>query len=301
MLTLRKDIAVPGVPGTWTTNLSDADIRAFHETYGSDDQTEFTMQVLTLELKFRWGNKTVPFKDGACLWNSIEDKNWVLYRTSYEWEIWAARKQELDELEEEQEQERAAMSQLMRTENDHLSQSARAAVEAKDFAEAERHLIARAELAKEIERLKLSNWWSHGIIENVGRWFASFPSSANGIAFLKKYDCRANSFLAYANYSVFGPRRVRDVQREAELEKVFDAAASLFPKDGWLFKETCLFWRRRNRLDLAIKYCKTAIANDVRDDTKSGFSGRLKRLQREQAQFADSPTVNPTGMTREEP
>jgi hypothetical protein len=60
----------------------------------------------------------------------------------------------------------------------------------------------------------------------------------------------------------------------------------LFPNDGYLFKEACLFWRRRGRLDLAMKYCRIAIQNGIRDDTKSGFAGRLKRLEGEHARIS---------------
>ncbi len=56
----------------------------------------------------------VPFKDGACRWALLNDHNWLVYRTTWEWEIWLARNQEVDELEEEQERERAAMSLLLR-------------------------------------------------------------------------------------------------------------------------------------------------------------------------------------------
>lgn len=280
-MTLRNDVNVAGVPGTWTTNLCDDDVRAFYENYGSEVGEELRIQVMTLEIKFRWTDKTVPFKEGACLWNRIQEKNWLLYRTHFEWEIWAARKQELDELKEEQEQERAALTQLLRTEDRHLTQAAREALEAKDYERAERHLIARAELAKEVARSNLQNWWSYEIIESVARWFTEFPSADNGIAFLRKYDCRASSFLEYVSYSLWGPFRTRDVAEEAKVEKVCDAAASLFPSDGHLFKEICLVWRRHGRIDLAIKYCKIAVQNAIRDDTKSGFVGRLKRLERE--------------------
>jgi len=71
------------------------------------------------------------------------------------------------------------------------------------------------------------------------------------------------------------------LKMKSEIEKIFNAATSLFPLDGDIYKQACLFWRRQRRLDLAIKYCKLAIECGINDDTKTGFVGRLKRLQHE--------------------
>jgi hypothetical protein len=201
MVELRTEITVEGVPGTWTTNLNDDDVRAFHAQCGWQAPAEDNIKVgvFNRSVGFKFQDRTVPFKDGACQWVLLNERNWVIYRTTFEWEIWVARRQEIDELKEEQEQERATLSQLMRTENDHLRQLAREAVLVKDFVKAERHLTARAELAGEIERLKLSNWWSYGIIENARHWFSCFPAADNGIEFLRRYDRRAASFIAFAN------------------------------------------------------------------------------------------------------
>jgi hypothetical protein len=284
MITFRKEISIESVPGIWTTNLSDDDVRTFWQEHAHQVPTtnNINISVFNLTVGFKYDERMVQFKDGACRWALLNDRNWLVYRTTFEWEIWRARRQELDELKEEQEQERAATRQLMRTESDHLMREARAAVLAKDYVTAERHLLARADLALEIERLKLGTWWSYGIIENISGWFTNFPLADNGIAFLKKYDCRATSFLSYANRYVFGPRRWRpDSHGDAEIEKVFDAATSLFPLDSDLHKQACLFWRRKQRFDLAIKYCTLAIEHGIHDDTKTGFVGRLKRLHQQ--------------------
>jgi hypothetical protein len=283
MINWRNRITVDGVPGTWTTNLSDDDVRDFYARYAEEpaNAQELKVGVMHLVCGFKFHQRMVPFRHGACDWTLLHEQNWVLYRTTFEWEIWLARKQEVVELKEEQENERAATILLIRTESDHLMRAAREAVRAKDFPTAERYLITRAELALDIERLKLSNWWSYGIIENISHWFTSFPSLENGIEFLRTYSCRAESFLDYAAHSAFGGQLPHPT-REVELEKVFDAAAELFPTDGHLFKQTCLFWRRHARLDLAIKYCEIAAERGLSDDTKLGFAGRLVRLRREE-------------------
>ena len=69
----------------------------------------------------------------------------------------------------------------------------------------------------------------------LARWFSSFPSSRPGIQFLQKYDCRAAMFVGFANHCAFG-HRLPDAAREAEIERVFDAAVTLFPSDGALFQ-----------------------------------------------------------------
>ena len=62
--------------------------------------------------------------------------------------------------------------------------------------------------------------------------------------------------------------------------KVFRAAIEKFPADGMMHKKICLFWEREGDLERAIEYCKVAVSRSVRDNTKNGFVGRLKRLQK---------------------
>jgi hypothetical protein len=280
----REKVAIEGVPGTWTTNLADDDVRAFHAEHYDDikDSDAIKIGIFDRELRITYRDRMVPFRDGACRWMVLNDHNWLIYRTTLEWEIWLARKEEIDELQDEQERERAATALLLRTESDHLMSLARAAVHAKDWATAERHLLARADLVAEAKRHDVMNWWTYTIFESVSNWFASFPSLGNGVEFLKKYNCYPPQFLAYANHAAFG-RGLPDEALEEEIEKVFDAAVELFPTDGNLCKQTCLFWRRHNRRDLAIKFCQGAIERGITDDTKSGFVGRLNRLKQEQA------------------
>jgi hypothetical protein len=284
MIEWRKKITVDGVPGTWTTNLGDDDLRAFYAECRDQIPTEDNIKLGVFDRSFscKYYDRMVPFRDGACRWALLNDHNWLIYRTTLDWEIWLARKEEVDELREEQGHEWAATALLLHTESDHLMRVARAAVLTKDWVTAERHLLARADLVGEVERQNVRNWWSYGILEGVSRWFSDFPSSSQGIEFLKKYDCRPATFLSFANHCAFR-HRLPDAAREAEIEKVFDAAVELFPTDGELYKQACLFWRRLKRFDLAIKFCEIAVAHGVSDDTQSGFVGRLKRLQREQA------------------
>jgi hypothetical protein len=280
----REKISVEGVPGTWTTNLTDDDVRMFYAEH-YDDVTEgdaIKIGVFDRVMSIKYRDRLVPFKEGACRWVLLDQKNWLIYRTTLEWELWVARNDEIEELQDEQERERQATELLLRAESDYLLSQARAAVLAKDWVTAERHLLARADLVAEAKRQNVMNWWTYSIFESVRNWFAFFPSLLNGVEFLKRYDCRATSFYAYATHAAFG-NRLPNAAVEAEIDKVFDAAFSLFPTNSYLFKQVCLFWRREQRLDLAIKFCQLAVERGVADDTKSGFVGRLKRLRREQS------------------
>ena len=285
MIEWRKEIAVDGVPGIWTTNLIDDELRAFYAEHNDKIPTEanIKLSIFDRSIGVRYQDRMVSFRAGACRWTLLNDHNWLVYRTTYEWEIWVAREKEVGELREDQGHERAATALLLRSESDHLRKVARAAVLERDWATAEHHLLAWADLVNEIKRQDVPNWWSHGILENVSRWFSDFPSSSQGIRFLKGYDCRPAMFLNFVSHIAFR-HRLPDAAREAEIERVFDAAVELFPADGELHKQVCLFCRRLRRIDLAIKFCEIAIGHGVSDDTRSGFVGRLNRLQREWTQ-----------------
>jgi hypothetical protein len=279
----REKVTIEGVPGTWTTNLTDDDVRAFYVAHRDDvtDADAIKIGVLDRVMSIKYRDRMVPFKEGACRWALLDQQNWLIYRTTLEWEIWMARNEEIEELRDEQERERQATALLLKTENDHLMSLARAAALAKDWVAAERHLLARADLVAEAKGENVTNWWTYSIFESVSHWFASFPSLLNGVEFLKRYDCRPTAFYAYATHAAFA-NRLPNAAVEAEIDKVFDAAVSLFPTDGYLYKQVCLFWRRHQRLDLAVRFCQIAVEQGAVDDTKSGFAGRLKRLRREQ-------------------
>jgi hypothetical protein len=280
----REKVTIEGVPGTWTTNLTDDDLRTFYAEHCDDvtDADAIKIGVFNRVMSIKYRDRMVPFKEGACRWALLDQQNWLIYRTTLEWEIWLARNEEIEELRDEQERERQATALLLRTESDHLMSQARAAVLAKDWTAAERHLLARADLVAEAKRQNIMNWGTLSIFESVSHWFASFPSLLNGVEFLKRYDCRPTAFYGYANHAAFANRLPNETV-EAEIDKVFDAAISLFPTDGNLYKQVCLFWRRHRRLDLAIKFCQLACEQGAADDTKSGFAGRLKRLRGEQS------------------
>ena len=98
--------------------------------------------------------------------------------------------------------------------------------------------------------------------------------------FLRKYDMRPHAWTNFAHW--YAVRRSAEGQKfETETGRIYEEAFRLFPDDARLFQACCLFWRSRHRYDLAIKICADAIAKGLRDGTKSGFEGRLRRLEKE--------------------
>lgn len=276
---LREVISVPGVPFTWNTNLSDNDIREFYEEHGSNAPwQESGISVFTLTIKLRFIMATVPFRDGACQWYAANDRHWVVFRTSYEWELWEARKHELNELSEEQAHEQAAEYQLFRTEDDHLLHIACTALERDDFVTAAGYYCARGELRHAFRHLPHVESYLNFLGDDSLMRFTSFPDATYGLSFLQEFSTNAASYSSFAGCFQFWRRDWPLAHRHAEAERIYDAAIVRFPSDGQLFRDACLFWRREKRLDLAIKYCRTAVASVACDDTKSGFAGRLKRL-----------------------
>ena len=74
MIEWRNKITVDGVPGIWTTNLKDEELRAFYAAYSNQIPTEDNINVGVLDRSFgfKYYDRMVPFKDGACRWASVE-------------------------------------------------------------------------------------------------------------------------------------------------------------------------------------------------------------------------------------
>ena len=276
---LREAITLPDVDGTWTTNLTDSELREFHALYDRQLPTEeIRFQLFNTSIVFRVITTTVSFRNGACLWYGINNRHTVIFRTHEEWELWNARKREVEELRQEQATQEAIERQLFRTEDEYLSSQASEASEKKDYASAAQCYGAKAELRQKFPNLDA---FSGLFVEDILFRFSGFPSSSYGIAYLRRYYPFANYFQRFA--SMFRSwNRLPDSQKVAEIDQIFDEATDLFVDDGGLLKNASLFWRREGHLDLAIKYCRIALGRGLHDDTKSGFAGRLKRLIGEQ-------------------
>ncbi len=74
---------------------------------------------------------------------------------------------------------------------------------------------------------------------------------------------------------------------------IYEEAFKHFPDDGSLFQAASLFWRRQRNYARAVEICKTAIAKGLRDGTKSGFEGRVRRLEKEARTTENSSPAPP--------
>lgn len=278
-MNLREKLSVDGLPFTWSTNLCDVEIREFYYRYSeqireSKPQTE--PGVIHIPLRFGF----LEFLEGVCFWSALGDHHTVIYRSCQDWELRKARQNEIDELRQEQSDERAVQRQLLKVEDNHLAEKTELAIEAGDYDAAAALVSARTELRLKftISKEVPTFWWMwRGDFQLV---FARFPNSSYGIEFLRKYDATPQAFRNFAR-SFTACRRFKGQECAEQTKRIYDEAMRMFPDHALLAADACLFWRRLGRYDLAMKICAEAIRRGFKDGTKSSFEGRLKRLERE--------------------
>jgi Uma2 family endonuclease len=110
--------------------------------------------------------------------------------------------------------------------------------------------------------------------------FTKFPNSKYGMEFLRHYDMRRQAWTNFAHWYATR-RRAENQEYELQTGLIYEEAFKHFPDDGFLFQAASLFWRRQRNYARAVEICKTAIAKGLRDGTKSGFEGRVRRLEKE--------------------
>lgn len=291
-MNLREKIVVVGVPYIWSTNLDDDSIRDFFELY-ADRIREADSPIAKPEgnpgerktvfhIKCRMG--FLDFRDGACFWSASGEKHHVLYRSNHEWELWNARQQEIEELRQEQAAEQAIERGLLKVEDQHLTEKADAAIKAGEYEIAAAYVYARMDLRLSSEGIKgLSYLWS--CPSQLWWIFTKFPTSNYGIEFVRKYDSKPGIFRNFAHW-FSACRGLPTDERAEQTWKIYETGMQLFPDSAGLAKAACLFWRRIRRYDLAMKNCSEAIEKGMKDGTKSGFEGRMKRLEKEAKQHA---------------
>jgi hypothetical protein len=140
----------------------------------------------------------------------------------------------------------------------------------RDYERAYKFLCARADLLKENTPYRFSGF----MFDEVFMRLSSFPA-CDCVAFLRRYAAPCASYLR-----VVESKAILHDAENSEYVEVLDAAVEDHPSDGLLLKEIALFWARRKEYRLAKKYCEIAVSRNLSDGTKSGFSGRLKRLER---------------------
>ena len=275
----REHVCVAGTPFKWTTNLTDEEIREFHALYGKqiaepDHRTDTSSTTIVIPIRMDF----LPFREGFCFWCASREKHTVLYRSNRDWELWDARQKEIEELRQEQAAEEAVEKTLVINEDAHLREKTELAIGVGDYDGAAACVTARAELRKVFKRFRVMpvQWscWYEDLI------FARFPTSRHGIEFIRHYN---NSPGAFSNFAHWFSVRC-GLTGEALVEQtraIFDEGMRMFPESGSLAQAKSLFFRRVGKYGMAMAVCVDAIKRGLRDGTKSGFEGRLKRLERE--------------------
>ena len=276
-MVLCTRVVVEGIPFEWSTNLDESGIREFYGKYSDEIEEKQVSQdafpsVIRISLRFGF----FDLKAGFCFWNASGKHHTVIYRTHYEWEIWDARQKELHELEEEQKIELSVEEQILSTEDNHLKEKTEEAIDRKDFESALAHIEGRIAIRQNCARLKeLFYLWR---ISHLWWAYTNLPTSTYGIDFLLKHDRQLQAFLNLAHWFAArcGLERGLCV---SETLRIYEAAKRLYPNEGSLAKHECLFLRRMGNYEMAIRVCLDALERGLKDNTKSGFEGRLKRLR----------------------
>lgn len=279
----RKDIAVPGVPYLWDTNLSDGEIHDLYDTIQRDSDLAADMLLgddAAIGITLAW--LEVPFLDGMCWCVGFLGHFYATYRTELGWEIQAARKAELDELRKAQEEERQIEVVLFYAQDTHHYDQMMAAFAAKDYARAERLLRLRAANRRDSEHKEVRDLFFY-FVQNGGlERFLSFPTLEPAFRFLADFDIPWFRYTFLANLILARANSQTAAERLSMCDQVLDRACELFPDNQFLFKDACLIFQRHGAISHAIKFCRLAVQLDLHDDTKTGFLGRLRRLERQQ-------------------
>jgi hypothetical protein len=278
-MNIRKSITVLGVPYKWTTNLTDDEVREFHAAYSDkikEPNQKLGVQSTTITFQFRMD--FLQFREGFCLWTAIGLEQTVLYRSNKDWELWNARQEEIAELRQEQAAEEAVEKQLVLAEDAHLREKTKAAKQDGDYSAAASYVTARAELREKFKQFRVMPVeWTHWYPDTI---LAEFPESHYGINFLRRFRPLPQCFTNFAHWFAVGCGLAGETLLE-QTWKIYEEGMRLFPESGNIAKAASLFFRRAGKYELAMAVCAEAIKRELRDGTKSGFEGRLRRLDRE--------------------
>ncbi|MGA2862916.1 MAG: hypothetical protein ABSF95_00335 [Verrucomicrobiota bacterium] len=278
--TPRKDVRLVGIPFTWNTNLEDQDIVSLYSLIANDPEIGTPSAPVDvagpMSISLRLFDKLVEFKEGACHCLRVNDTIYAVYKTTQEWEFWAARQAEIQELKDEQDLERKVERELVWAEECYLISKCTDACNGRDYESAFNWLCARADLLRQHN----SNRFGTFMFDEVFMRLSSFPAR-HCIEFLRRHAAPYTSYLRVATSKAFWGK-----PPDCEFQELFDAAIADYPAEGMLFKEITLFWDRRKNYHLARKYCEVAASRSLTDDTKSGFTGRLRRLDKKAGQNA---------------
>ena len=93
-MSLRKNIKVAGLKGTWTTNLSDEDLQRFYRQCRTRAD-KFRFKIAGVDVWVRIVALTARFRRGMCLWHGVGENNTVTFHSMKDWALFEARQRHL--------------------------------------------------------------------------------------------------------------------------------------------------------------------------------------------------------------
>lgn len=283
---LRENVQLAGIPIVWKTNLSDEDVYDFYQQLITDpDFISFAGRkdgvdgTRGISISFQIFGKAIDFKDGCCQCFGVFNTLCLIYRTTKEWELLDAREREIQELREEQGQERKAEKLIYKTEDNYLSDKMAGCLNDRNYSEAVNFLRLRMELRKQSPNVRRYAASPGSLMREAIRIFCYFPKADDGVQFILEYFPWSWALFDFAkNYwaSSFLDRQ----SKLLEMDKIFGAVNEHFQTDARIHKMICLFLEKEGELERAIQHCKICASRHLNDGTANGFPGRLKRLEK---------------------
>lgn len=298
----RERIQLDGIDITWETNLPASELREFYLTaFKTDWEGNIAGEAKSLaDSGPSPSNGWFPFRDGYCLC-SISSGNLVAIYYTYE-----------ETLAFERERKRIKLlrrySELLATKEIQLQiiydralrKAARDALCRENYETALQHMNSRAAIRREYEkhRGKAPWMWDNQRATDFTNILASFPNTTVGLNFLRRhypYGLWYSSFAfawIFWRYSYhredhssdwmlagcYAPAPMPLNECLDEVFRIFKVGSAIDPYN-WIIHQDCAkIFEKHNDLDHAIEVCRQAIQRGLREDTRTGFKGRMERL-----------------------
>ncbi len=270
----RENIKLDGIPYTWSSNLSDEQLREIYGRLLRDrffvrpPDIEFIKPTTETVVDLRWnlGETEFEYENGFCQVYAFHDHVWVIYRTAEQWEAWLRSQEKKKEARRKQHER----NQALRNEHAELQNRGASLLKAGQLKEAEaclltaHHLFVKNMVVIRDSQVKFLLIKIYGQYDDPGR----------GLAFLADIEFDDYDYELLAQEFTAEPIKV---------EAIFKEGIKRSPDPGYLYRRLCIYFDKKSLFDRAIYYCEEAVANGWRDGTKSGFPGRLERLGKHKA------------------
>jgi hypothetical protein len=308
---MRKKVKVDGVPLLWDTNLADEDIRDLYSKIA--DSPIFEIEAPRIGSRELWVQMpsidAIPFKDGECVIIVSIGRVYAIYRTTKEWELFYARKAEIDELREEQEDELKIEVQLFRNEDNFLKEKLDQYIKENKDDEAAQVFFHRVRL-HETKTLPNRYDWEWKSVAQATETLSELRSINHGLKYLEKnkatpwdYKRFAARFMYHTEGRIHsllklgtGPKEWDKAKQDPayhqavlQTETVLLAGVNRFPDSVCLHTEICRFYARHGMLAKGIEACKRAIALNIVETSATGFEGRLMRFEKKLMKLKQTP------------